>query len=278
MAASPQEKQILQAVLQYIETTQGICYTLKTRPEEDPMEPGTYDFLCTSGLNNQPDLAVEITTFMESSDRKAYDKAISEIADDLMKRLEYKLPGTFVLEIVGPLKCFTKPWRKKPVRYCELKHKKSEFVDQLEKAILEFGQELRPGEERIIHQPILCGLTKHSNKGSLIEIWPDYVDPNMPQDFSNYKPYLDRTLKEILKKKNKQLKIPKNMGKLTVLVLSIDMDDPLACLFGTTEKLRLVLRSQPQESWKYIDQIILERKGKVEMLDVNPACSCRLSN
>ena len=32
-------------------------------------------------LNNQPNLAVEITTFMESSDRKAYDKAISEITD-----------------------------------------------------------------------------------------------------------------------------------------------------------------------------------------------------
>ena len=63
MAASPQEKQILHAVLQYIETTQRIYYTLKTRPEEDPRESGTYDFLCTCDLNNQPNLVTEITTF-----------------------------------------------------------------------------------------------------------------------------------------------------------------------------------------------------------------------
>lgn len=67
--------------MQSIETTQRIYYTLKTRLEEDPRESGTYDFLCTCDLNNQPNLVTEITTFMENSDLKPYDKAISEITD-----------------------------------------------------------------------------------------------------------------------------------------------------------------------------------------------------
>jgi len=280
MGASPREKQILKAVLKYIEVTQGVHYTLKTRPEEDPTELGTYDFLCSSDLDNQPDLAIEITTFMESSDRKAYDKAISGISRELVKRLEGKLPGTFCLQIVGPTKCVTGVIRKgstgwrikeKPVKYRDLEHKKTEFVTELEKEILESSQDLMLGEQCLIYKPVLCDLIKISNEGNSIEVQMDYYEPNMPRNFGNggFKDYLNRTLKEILKKKNKQLKIPKDMGKITVLVLSIDENDPLANVYGTSENLQSALNSQPKENRKYIDQIMLESKGKIEILDIN---------
>ena len=269
------EKQVLEIVLRYYEQTQGVKYFLKTRPEKNQSDPETYDFLCISDSQNEPELAVEITRFMESNRRKAYDESISGVTQDLLSRLKGKLPGTFHLEIAGPTKCIVisksgKP-KKKLVRYKDLTQRRVQIVNELEREILEAVQDqnMEVGERWMILQPIECDLIKVKDQGSSLEVvWMDYYDPDMPRDFGKggFQTYLKRSLKETLASKNKQLRKAKIAGKFTVLVLSVEIDDPMAYFYATVNNLQKVISLLPKQSWEFIDLILLERSGEIAVI------------
>ncbi|GEM_PF-3241233 len=269
------EKQVLEAVLRYYEQTRGVKYSPRTRPEKDQSEPGTYDFLCASDLQDEPELAVEITRFMESSGRRAYDKSISGVARDLRSRVDGKLPGTFHLEIVGPTKrtaiSGSGMLEEEPLRYKDLKRRRVEIVNELEREILEAvrDQDIMPEQRWMIPQPIECDLIKVKDQGSSLEVvWMDYYDPDMPRNFGRggFQAYLKRSLEKILVHKNEQLREAKTAGKLTVLVLSVEVDDPLAQFYASVDNLRAVLSRQSKQSWGFIDLILWEREGEIAVV------------
>ncbi|MFA5240611.1 MAG: hypothetical protein WC476_13015 [Phycisphaerae bacterium] len=276
--ANQQERDAISALLYYIKTEQGIKYSIKTRPEENPSEKGTYDFLCSSDTKNYPEMSVEIVTLLESRFRKSFDKSIQGVAEGLVNRLKGKLLGTFELQIVGPskrAKIVSKGSKclkieEKTVKYKELQHKYVEFVRRIGHAILEAVEDegMEVGEQHMIFEPLLCDLIMTSDKGSEITVRWDYYDPDMPKNFGNggFLAYLNRSLSRVLTDKNEQLRIAKGTGRITALVLSIDPTDPLALVYGTVDNIRRTLDNQPKEIWKYIDQIFLMRKKNIKLL------------
>lgn len=228
-----QESETLYLLLGHLRKNHELNYVLKIRPEEDKSEPGTYDFLCIDESSENSDLAVEITTFMESSCRKAFDRAIGEIASKLVAKLSGRLPGEFELQIPGPARKDTVALNEsdnlfissEKVRYGYIGKKKVKFVDDLANRIEEIAQEpyFLVGEQHMIHQPIVCDLIKRSNNGNLLTVLYDYFDPSpsMPRNMAadGFQIYMSRSTKRILEKKNRQLQAPKSLNKTTALIL-----------------------------------------------------------
>jgi hypothetical protein len=158
-----------------------------------------------------------------------------------------------------------------PLRYKDLKRRRVEIVNELEREILEAvrDQDIMPEQRWMIPQPIECDLIKVKDQGSSLEVvWMDYYDPDMPRNFGRggFQAYLKRSLEKILVHKNEQLREAKTAGKLTVLVLSVEVDDPLAQFYASVDNLRAVLSRQSKQSWGFIDLILWEREGEIAVV------------
>jgi hypothetical protein len=278
-----EETKTLKLLLDLLQNTEGADYIVKTRPETDDGEPGTYDFLCISQSCESEGLRVEIIRFMQGHRRKAFQLAIEGVAFNLPPELRTGLPGSFDLQIVGPpvrSEIILNPSgrylgvKKEKVSLTDLKRHREPMRKQLAAEIREHALDpdfdFQVGDQYIIHQPFDFDLIKRSDQGHSLTVEIDYYDPDptLPRNLAGdgFRPYLDRSLKLILAKKNQQLHTAKASRWRTALIINVDMEDPVAGIYCTAQNLKTAINAQPASSWSSIDRIYVRTRDSINLI------------
>jgi hypothetical protein len=254
------EEFFLQQFLKHYTSVVGKQYIEDCRPEEREDVAGNYDFLCKDEGLKGVDLAVEEKTLRKSKENVRDSKEIREMIDEVNKILDEKHLPYNGRKYIFYLDFKNAPKINERARYVQ------KIVESAEQAINENKDTGICKESSFdiqgydcIKRFCLSGAYKDKNPKS---IFPFHTESNFSWDLSRD---TLKALLQIIDYGNSQLKIPREEGKKTALLIIIYWP-----LVDDKQEIRNAMKCIHPTNHEHIDEIFsLSRRGFEDEYDIH---------